>query len=62
MITLFDQEEVLEDYIASEDVRKSKERVKRLYESKHMSPTELADIFGYSIDVIERWLGFAPQV
>ncbi|MCC8151742.1 MAG: hypothetical protein LIO96_09905 [Lachnospiraceae bacterium] len=63
--TLFDQEEVLEDYIAS-DRREQAEKnaqitAKKLYSNK-VSVDVIAQSLGYSVKVIEEWLSLVPQV
>ncbi len=61
MITLFDQQEVLEDYVASEKREQAEMSAKKLYE-KHMSIEDIADVVGYSVKTIEKWLGLIPQL
>lgn len=63
--TLFDQEEVLEDYIAS-DRREQAEKnaqiaAKKLYSNK-VSVDVIAQSLGYSVKDIEEWLSLVPQV
>lgn len=63
MITLFDQEEVLEDYIAS-DRREQAEKnaqitARKLYSNK-VSVDVIAQSLGYSVKVIEEWLSLVP--
>lgn len=66
MITLFDQNEVLEDYIASvkreQTEQNAQTTAKNLYIKKHMSVEDIADVLGYSVQTIEKWLGLIPQV
>lgn len=61
--TLFDQEEVLEDYIAS-DRREQAEKnaqitARKLYSNK-VSVDVIAQSLGYSVKVIEEWLSLVP--
>lgn len=63
MITLFDQQEVLEDYIASDRREQAemaaKRTAKKMY-AKHMSVEDIADVLGYSVKIVEKWLGLVP--
>ncbi|MCD8151353.1 MAG: hypothetical protein LUE92_17790 [Clostridiales bacterium] len=64
MITLFDQNEVLEDYIASdrrEQAEKTaKKNAKNLY-ANNVPVDIIAKSLGYSVQIIEKWLGLVPQ-
>ncbi|MCD8117947.1 MAG: hypothetical protein LUE29_00400 [Lachnospiraceae bacterium] len=65
MITLFDQREVMEDFIASEianeDKRKSESRARTLY--KNGVPVDvIALTFDVSTKTVENWLDLVPQV
>ncbi|MCD8105717.1 MAG: hypothetical protein LUF35_12150 [Lachnospiraceae bacterium] len=65
MITLFDQQEVLEDYIASErreEAEMSAQRTAKKMYAKHISIEDIADVVGYSVKTVEKWLGLVPQV
>ncbi|MCD8248544.1 MAG: hypothetical protein LUC60_01570 [Lachnospiraceae bacterium] len=59
MITLFDQDEVIEDYIASELREQTQKTAKILY-GKNMSVNDIAEAVGYSVKIVERWLGLRP--
>lgn len=59
MITLFDQDEVIEDYIASELREQAQKTAKILY-GKNMSVSDIAEAVGYSVKIVERWLGLRP--
>lgn len=60
MITVFDQDEVLEDYIASVKREQTEQNTqitaKNLHIKKHMSIEEIADVLGYSTKMVEKWL------
>lgn len=60
MITLFDQQEVLEDYVASEKREQAEMTAKKLY-AKHVPVEDIADVVGYRIKIVEKWLGLMPQ-
>lgn len=60
MITLFDQQEVLEDYVASEKREQAEMTAKKLY-AKHVPVEDIADVVGYRIKIVEKWLGLIPQ-
>ncbi len=65
MITLFDQQEVLEDYIASdrrEQAELSAQKTAKKMYAKHISVEDIADVVGYSVKTIEKWLGLLPQI
>lgn len=55
MITLFDQQEVLEDYIASERREQAENNARKMY-AKHMSVEDIADVLGYSVRIVEKWI------
>ncbi|MCC8140800.1 MAG: hypothetical protein LIO67_10985 [Lachnospiraceae bacterium] len=61
MITLFDQNEVLEDYIASDRREQAQKSAKNLY-ANNVPVDIIAKSLGYSVQVIEKWLGLVPQV
>lgn len=61
MITVFDQNEVLEDYMASERREQAEKTAKILYR-KSMPVSDIAEAVGYSVKVVEKWLGLVPQV
>ncbi|MCD8174851.1 MAG: hypothetical protein LUD41_02765 [Phascolarctobacterium sp.] len=60
MITLFDQDEVLEDYIASELREQAEKNAKNLY-ANNVPVDIIAKSLGYSVQIIEKWLGLVPQ-
>ena len=65
MITLFDQQEVISDYIASDRREQAEiqaeQTAKRLRDRHHMSEDDIADIVGYSVQKVRKWLGLVPQ-
>ncbi|MCD8151355.1 MAG: hypothetical protein LUE92_17800 [Clostridiales bacterium] len=64
MITLFDQTEVLEDYIASdrrEQAEKNAQKTAKILYEKNMSVNDIAEAVGYSVKNVEAWLGLVPQ-
>lgn len=61
MITLFDQNEVWEDYIASDRRERAQKSAKNLY-ANNVSVDVIAKSLGYSVKTIEKWLGLVPQV
>ncbi len=65
MITLFDQQEVLEDYIASDRreqaEKNAKETAKTLYDNG-VTVDIIAKSVKQSVRTIERWLGLLPQI
>ncbi|MCC8151741.1 MAG: hypothetical protein LIO96_09900 [Lachnospiraceae bacterium] len=56
MITVFDQDEVIEDYIASIRREEDQKTAKILYTKADMSAEEIADVLGYSTKMVEKWL------
>lgn len=56
MITVFDQDEVIEDYIASIRREEDQKTAKILYTKADMSAEEIADVLGYSTKIVEKWL------
>lgn len=60
MITLFDQNEVWEDYIASDRRERAQKSAKNLY-ANNVSVDVIAKSLGYSVKTIEKWLGLVPQ-
>lgn len=60
MITWNDQQEVLEDYIASEKREQAENNARKMY-AKHMPVEDIADVVGYSVKTVEKWLGLLPR-
>ncbi len=55
MITLFDQEEVLKDYMASER-REQAEKIAKILYRKSMPVSDIAEAVGYSVKIVEKWI------
>ncbi len=72
MITLYDQKEVLEDYVASErreaegrgeergDEKRAKSTAIKMY-GKNYALSDISDCVGYGISTVEKWLGLSPS-
>ncbi len=64
MIALYDQKEVLEDYVASERREADEDRAKSTAVSMykdHMPVPMISKYVGYGVGTIEKWLGLAPS-
>ncbi|MCD8125784.1 MAG: hypothetical protein LUE23_12310 [Lachnospiraceae bacterium] len=65
MITLFDQNEVWEDYIASDrrvQAELMAQKSAKNFYANNVSVDVIAKSLGYSVKTIEKWLGLVSQV
>lgn len=64
MFTLFDQDEVWDDYISSDRrehaEKTAKKNAKNLY-ANNVPVDIIAKSLGYSVQIVEKWLGLVPQ-
>ncbi|MCD8117948.1 MAG: helix-turn-helix domain containing protein [Lachnospiraceae bacterium] len=65
MTKLYDEKEILEDFIASER-REEREYFAKAtairLRIKHLSVEDIAEIIGYNTSTVERWIGLVPQI
>ncbi|MCD8053714.1 MAG: hypothetical protein LUF00_06665 [Lachnospiraceae bacterium] len=68
MITLYDQQQVLEEYVASEKRKTATETAKetaketaiKLYKM-NLPVKDISEAVGYSMEIVRNWLGLLPQ-
>lgn len=64
MFTLFDQDEVWDDYIASDRREQAEKTAKKNAKNLYVNnvPVDIiAKLLGYSVQIVKKWLGLVPQ-
>lgn len=63
MMTLFNREQVLEAYVLEREEAAAEKAAKASavkMKARGMDVVEIADVVGYSIEVVKKWLGMLP--